>query len=98
MSRSGYGDDAEPLEFGRWRGQVASAIRGRRGQKFFHDLIAALDAMPVKRLVTSTLKDEGREVCALGALCDYREVAVEPTEDEDDFDREWTAKQLDVAV
>lgn len=35
MSRSGYVDeyDLEPGEFGRWRGVVVSAIRGKRGQR-----------------------------------------------------------------
>ncbi len=75
MSRSGYSDDLEPLELGRWRGQVASAIRGKRGQAFFRDLIAALDAMPEKKLVVGALEKEGA-VCALGALGKHRGVDV----------------------
>lgn len=64
MSRSGYTDDGYHAL---WRGQVASAMRGKRGQKFFRDLIDALDALPEKRLITDDLIKEG-EVCALGAL------------------------------
>lgn len=67
MSRSGYSCDIDGLELGRWRAQVASAGRGKRGQAFFRDLVAALDAMPEKRLTKNYLEVDG-EVCALGAL------------------------------
>lgn len=57
MSRSGYSYDIEdPRELGRWRAQVASATRGKRGQRLLLDLLAALDAMPEKRLVTGVLE------------------------------------------
>ena len=69
MSRSGYVDD-EPdnWQMIKWRGQVASAIRGRRGQKLLIDLLAALDAMPEKTLIAHELETKDGEVCALGAL------------------------------
>jgi hypothetical protein len=67
MSRSGYSDDIDNWNLIRWRGQVASAIRGKRGQKLLRDLLAALDAMPEKRLIADELVD-GCGVCALGAL------------------------------
>jgi hypothetical protein len=67
MSRSQYHDDLDPLDLGRWRGQVASAIRGKRGQRLLRDLLAALDAMPDKSLIVAELETDG-EVCALGAL------------------------------
>lgn len=69
MSRSGYVDDDgdDNLAMGRWRGAVASAIRGKRGQAFLKDLIEALDAMPHKILIKHDLIKNG-EVCALGAL------------------------------
>lgn len=58
MSRSGYSDEEdEPGQFAMWRGQVNSAIRGKRGQRFFRDLLAALDAMPVKRLTAEVLEE-----------------------------------------
>lgn len=66
MSRSGYSDDCENLAM--WRGRVASATRGKRGQSFFRALLAALDAMPEKSLITSALETETGEVCAIGAL------------------------------
>ena len=52
MSRSGYSEDFcdESFDYIRYRGQVESAIRGKRGQQFFRDLVAALDAMPEKKL------------------------------------------------
>jgi hypothetical protein len=67
MSRSGYtdGDDWSMI---RWRGQVASATRGRRGQKFFRDLLVALEAMPEKKLISGNLISPDGSVCALGAL------------------------------
>lgn len=71
MGRSGYQEDfdyEDPLAFARWRGQVASAIRGKRGQQFFRGLIEALDAMPQKRLIKDQLVSKDGEVCALGQL------------------------------
>lgn len=57
MSRSGYsdGDDYDPWQHIMWRGQVASAIRGKRGQAFLRELVDALDAMPEKRLIKNHL-------------------------------------------
>lgn len=66
MSRSGYNDCGDNLAM--WRGMVASATRGKRGQAFFRALLAALDAMPEKRLITNALQAEDGEVCAIGAL------------------------------
>jgi len=67
MSRSGYSEDLDNWQLIKWRGMVASAIRGKRGQKFLTELLAALDAMPEKRLIADELEAEG-EVCAIGAL------------------------------
>lgn len=51
----------------RWRGAVASAIRGKRGQAFLKEMLAAMDALPEKRLIARELEKEG-EVCALGSV------------------------------
>lgn len=70
MSRSGYCDDYgddDPLALGRYRAQVASAIRGKRGQVLLHELLEALDAMPDKRLVAGELEADG-QFCALGVV------------------------------
>lgn len=70
MSRSGYeesdgsGDNWANIC---WRGAVASALRGQRGQAFLRELLAALDALPVKELVEGELEYNG-QVCALGAV------------------------------
>jgi hypothetical protein len=65
MSRSGYSDDCEGLEL--YRGAVASAIRGKRGQAFLKEMLAALDALPEKRLIAGSLID-GSQVCAIGSV------------------------------
>lgn len=67
MSRSGYNEDYDGWELIRYRGAVKSAIRGARGQTFLRDLLAALDALPEKKLIQGELEtSEG--VCAIGAL------------------------------
>lgn len=65
MSRSGYSDDCENVQL--WRGNVERAIKGKKGQEFFKELLAALDALPHKRLIPHELID-GSECCALGAV------------------------------
>lgn len=94
MGRSGYIDDLEALELGRWRGRVASAIRGKRGQAFLRDLLAALDAMPKKRLVEEDLQRPDGEVCTLGAVGAARGHSmqnIDPTE------HEFIGQMLDIA-
>ena len=76
MSRSGYSDSCDGWELIMYRGAVASAIRGKRGQQFLRDLIAALDAMPVKRLIDGKLEQAG-EVCALGSVGRMRGLSME---------------------
>ena len=68
MSRAGYTEDGEDQWATiRWRGQVASALRGKRGQAFLRELIAALDALPEKKLTAGELVADDGAVCALGA-------------------------------
>lgn len=87
MSRSGYSDDydMENWDLIRWRGQVASAIRGKRGQAFLRELVAALDAMPEKRLIANELESFGN-VCAIGSVGMQRGVDMTKL-DPDDYDR-----------
>lgn len=68
MSRAGYSEELDNWDLIRWRGQVKSAIRGKRGQALLRDMLAALDAMPDKRLISGELVDANGEVCALGCL------------------------------
>ena len=70
MSRAGYitDGDYDPWACFKWKGQVASAIRGKRGQRLLLDLYKALEALPVKELVPNQLETPEGSVCALGAL------------------------------
>lgn len=82
MSRSGYSDDYDGWASIRWRGTVKSAIRGQRGQAFLRELAAALDAMPVKRLVADELQAEGA-FCALGVVGAARGLSLDKIDTED---------------
>jgi hypothetical protein len=86
MSRSGYTDDCgddDPLAMGRWRGAVNSAIRGKRGQQTLSEILAALDAMPVKALAAESLVTEEGEFCTLGVLGAQRGIALDKLDPED---------------
>lgn len=94
MSRSGYSDGCDDQwQLIRWRGQVASAIRGKRGQKLLRDLVEALDAMPEKRLITNELTCENG-VCALGAVAVKRGIDVSKVDPED---AQTVAAKFDIA-
>lgn len=83
MGRSGYNDDLsdeDPLALGRWRAAVRSAIKGKRGQAFLREALAALDALHNKELIVGDLVVDGMQ-CAYGdadiivgadELCDGR--------------------------
>jgi len=73
MSRSGYNDfDGDNWGLIRYRGAVNSALRGKRGQTFLREMVAALDALPKRRLGKEDLISEEGDVCALGAVRWYR--------------------------
>jgi hypothetical protein len=85
MSRSGYTYDMDDQwQLIRWRGAVASALNGRRGQDFLKEMLAALDKIEDQRLISGDLVCEG-EVCALGAvgLARHLEMADIDPEDRD---------------
>ncbi len=110
MSRSGYSDDLDDSwELIRWRGAVASAIRGKRGQAFLRELRDALQALPEKRLIHGEFVQEG-EVCVIAAIAVAREQRTSGTSheqacrivherypDPEDGDNEWIASELDIA-
>lgn len=110
MSRSGYTDDFaddDPLRLGRWRAAVNSAIRGKRGQAFLHDLAASLDAMSEKKLAADVwdvpehgmpFSPRGGEVCALGVIARVRGIDTSRHDPEDDAVAETVADQLDIAT
>ena len=84
MSRSGYRDDLNNWELIKWRGQVASAIRGKRGQKLLRELAEGMDAMPVKELIANDLEVDGAH-CALGVVGARRGIdmkAIDPSDQE----------------
>lgn len=91
MSRSGYTDDNDDnWLLIRWRGAVTSAIRGKKGQAFLSELLAALDAMPEKALIAQSFAVEGA-YCTLGVVCASRGVSM-PHIDPDDWEAD--ARQL----
>lgn len=94
MSRSGYTEDLDQWELAMWRGQVKSATRGKRGQRMFVELKAALEAMSSKRLVKDDLVTDGGDVCALGALGKARGV---PMDQLDVLDPDEIGKAFDIA-
>jgi len=97
MSRSGYCDDMDDQwAHIRWRGVVASSIRGRRGQAFLTEMLAALDALPEKRLIAHELvvplkcrcswcQRQGAAVCAIGAVGRARGVDMAKLDPEDPY-------------
>jgi hypothetical protein len=105
MSRSGYSDscdELDPLAIGRWRSAVRSAINGRRGQAFLKETLAALDALPEKRLIREDLQApvtgmpfrSRSDVCALGAVGRARGVDMSPI---DPYDTETVAGTFGIA-
>jgi len=77
MSRANYSEDCYGWELICWRGAVKSAIRGKRGQDILSDMAKALDAMPIKRLISEELISKEGEVCALGAVAKYKSLPVD---------------------
>jgi hypothetical protein len=84
MSRSGYSDDCDN-EWSAicWRGAVASAIRGRRGQAFLREMAQAMDAMPEKKLFVGEIVAEDGGVCAIGSVAIKRGVDTKRIDPED---------------
>jgi hypothetical protein len=87
MSRSGYTDDDDDDDgtLNLWRSNVDRTIAGKRGQAFLREMLAALDAMPVKELVTDVILEEGA-VCAIGSVAVKRGLdvsSIDPDEPRD---------------
>lgn len=94
MSRSGYAEDEGDGALNVWRGAVASALRGRRGQAFLREMRDAMDAMPEKRLAAEVLAEPDGEVCAMGTVVMRRGLDVS---DVDPDDYEIVAERLGLA-
>lgn len=101
MSRSGYYDDGDNWGLICWRGAVASAMRGKRGQSFLVELLSTLDAMPEKRLLVVTVnKPEG--CCTLGSISAARGIETADLDSQIDSGDDWEvaeklASRLDIA-
>jgi hypothetical protein len=70
MSRSGYSDDYCDDQWAMicWRGAVKKAMRGKKGQRFLREMLAALDRLGGnRRLIAHDLEAHGA-VCAIGAV------------------------------
>jgi len=93
MSRSGYVDDLESWEHIMWRGAVASAIRGKRGQALLAEMLVVFDAMPVKELIVEELERDGQH-CALGVVGKARGL---PLGEIDVYEREEVGKAFNIA-
>lgn len=94
MSRSGYSEDCDGWALIRWRGAVASAVRGKRGQAFLKEMLAALDELPEKQLIPGKfVADDG--VCALGSVGVKRGIA--GIRDIDPYDRKTVSDILGIA-
>lgn len=95
MSRSGYYEECDDDNgaAAMYRGHVLNSIRGKRGQRLLKDLLAAMDAMPVKELIATQLEEQGA-VCALGALGRTRGIELGKIDPED---AETVAKVFDIA-
>jgi len=75
MSRSGYSDDLGWSELNLYRANVDRALAGRRGQAFLREMLAAMDALPEKRLIAyyfhvkpEDVKEWGPKECGVCAI------------------------------
>ena len=83
MSRSGYNEDCDDnWDWIRYRGAVASAIKGRRGQDFLYEMLHAMAALPERKLISEKLEADGA-VCAIGAVGKARGVDMSKLDPED---------------
>jgi hypothetical protein len=98
MSRSGYSEDYDDYaSLNLYRANVDRAINGKRGQAFLRELIAALDALPEKKLIARSFADTDG-VCALGSVARMRGVTEKLPKMSEDLDiGEQAAKVLGIA-
>lgn len=97
MSRSGYVEDDDYDEDGSqacWRGAVASALRGHRGQMFLRAMLKSLDALPAPKLIKEALVTPEGDCCAMGAVALHCGIEVA---DLDPEDPEAVAKRFGIA-
>ena len=83
MSRSGYSCDCWGWGLIQWRGAVAAAIRGKRGQAFLLEMWHAMNALPEHRLIAHELQEEDGAVCAIGSVGKARGIDMSKIDPED---------------
>lgn len=102
MSRSGYDDcDADNSCLELYRANVDRAFAGKRGQAFLKEMLAAMDALPAKKLIPGLMQQESGEVCAIGSVGKARGLDMGhlnrlAEEDDPDLAR-WIAKRFGIA-
>jgi hypothetical protein len=108
MSRSGYDDcDCDNQSLYLYRANVDRAFDGKRGQAFLKEMLAAMDAMPEKRLISFGFEiaeprypgERIGDVCALGTVSKSRGIKM-PDVDPEDTDYaigEIASKRLGIA-
>jgi len=73
MSRMDAAFDGEVVAAGLWQSMYQRSTRGKKGQRNLHDFIAALDAMPEKRLIRDAevekLYDEEKDEYVVVGVC-----------------------------
>ena len=95
MSRSEYHDDGDnPWGLIMWRGAVASAVRGLRGQAFLREMAEALDSMQVRELLHGELQCAGG-VCAVGRVAQAR--GIDWTDVEAYGNNDYLASEMGIA-
>ncbi len=86
MSRSGYTEEwdcDDDSSLAMYRGMVASATRGKRGQALLKDILIAMNGMTRKRLIDKELEQYDGAVCAIGAAGKLRGVDMSGLDPED---------------
>jgi hypothetical protein len=77
MSRSGYSDDYDDMgAINLYRANVDRTMSGKRGQAFLREMAAALDALPVKKLIAGDIVQDDQHVCAIGSVALARKLDV----------------------
>ena len=88
--RISYSEDEQyPGQFELWQANCRRSLRGKAGQAALHELEQALLALPNERLLANRLVDSDGDVCALGALAQFKGHALYLAEGcglDDDFD------------
>jgi hypothetical protein len=103
MNRSGYDDyDGDAADLNLYRANVERALAGRRGQAFLKEMLAAMDALPEKKLIPGLMQEDSGEVCAIGSVSKARGIDMERlnqlAEDEDPDLPRAIAKQFGIAA